>query len=189
VATSLKELADVVRASPGKYSYASGGFGTQAHLVGEQLRLALNLDFAHAPFAGAGPSVVSVLGGHTPIGLTSLAAGLPQIKDGKLRALAVTSKARSDALPNVLTMAESGHPGIVGDSWVGVLVPTGTSKDIVALLHREIVQIIAQPEMKQQLITLGYEPVAGTPEQFSKDIKAELESWANVIKAAGIKIQ
>ena len=188
-ATSLKELADVVRASPGKYSYASGGFGTQAHLVGEQLRLALNLDWAHVPFQGAGPSVVSVVGGHTPIGLTSLAAGLAQIKDGKVRALAVTSKARSQALPDVPTMAEAGHPGIVGDSWVGVLVPTGAPKEIVALLNREIVQIIAQPEMKQQLATLGYEPVAATPEQFADDIKAELKSWAEVIKAAGIKTQ
>lgn len=188
-ATSLKELADIVRASPGKYSYASGGFGTQAHLVGEQLRLALNLDWAHVPFQGAGPSVVSVIGGHTPIGLTSLAAGLPQIKDGKVRALAVTSKARSEALPDVPTMGETGHPGIVGDSWVGVLVPTGTPKHIIALLHREIVQIIGQADMKQQLATLGYEPVAGTPEQFSEDIKAELKSWANVIKAAGVKTQ
>jgi tripartite-type tricarboxylate transporter receptor subunit TctC len=188
-ATNLKELADIVRASPGKYSYASGGFGTQAHLVGEQLRLALNVDWAHVPFQGAGPSVVSVVGGHTPIGLTSLAAGLPQIKDGKVRALAVTSKARSDALPDVPTMAEAGHAAIVGDSWVGILVPTGTPKDIVARLHREIVQIIGQAEMKKQMATLGYEPVAGTPQQFSEDIRAELASWAGVIKAASIKTQ
>lgn len=188
-ATNLKDLADVIRANPGKYSYASGGFGTQAHLVGEQLRLALDLDWAHVPFQGAGPSVVSVVGGHTPIGLTSLAAGLPQIKDGKVRALAVTSKARSPELPDVPTMAEAGQPGIVGDSWVGVLVPTGTPQDIVARLNREIVEIIAQPEMKQQLATLGYEPVAGTPEQFAEDIKAELTSWASVIKAAHIKTQ
>ena len=186
-ATNLKELADVVRATPGKHSYASGGFGTQAHLVGEQLRLALNLDWAHVPFQGAGPSVVSVVGGHTPVGLTSLAAGLPQIKDGKVRALAVTSKTRSHALPDVPTMAEAGHHGIVGDSWVGVLVPTGTPRDIVTLLHREIVQIITQPDMKQQLATLGYESVAGTPQQFSEDIKAELKNWADVIRAASVK--
>ena len=171
-ATTLQELGDHVRANPGKHSFASGGFGTQAHLVGEQLRLALNVDLVHVPFGGAGPSVVSVVGGHTPIGLTSLVAALPQIKDGKVRALAVTSKTRSDALPDVPTMAEAGHPAVVGDSWVGVLVPTGTPKEIVALLNREIVQIIAQPETKERLATLGFEPVAGTPQQFAQDIKS-----------------
>lgn len=188
-ATSVKELGDLIRANPGTFSYASGGFGTQAHLVGEQLRLALGLDWAHVPFQGAGPSVVSVVGGHTQVCLTSLAAGLAQIKEGKVRALAVTSKSRTAALPDVPTMAEVGHANIVGDSWVGVLVPTGTSKEIVAHLHREIVQIIAQPEIKQQLEKLGYEPVAGTTQQFADDIKAELATWAGVIKAAGIKVQ
>lgn len=188
-AKNLKELGDHVRANPGKHSYASGGFGTQAHLVGEQLRLALNVDFAHVPFGGAGPSVVSVVGGHTPIGLTSLAAGLPQIKDGKLSALVVTSKARSNALPDVPTMAEAGHPGIIGDSWVGVLVPKSTPQDITALLHREVVQIISQPETKERLSALGFEPVANSPQQFAADIKAEIETWAKVIRAANIKVQ
>lgn len=188
-AANLEELGDFVRANPGKHSFASGGFGTQAHLVGEQLRLALNIDMAHVPFTGAGPSVVSVVGGHTPIGLTSLAAGLAQIKDGKVRALVVTSKSRSNGLPDVPTMTEAGFPGIIGDSWVGVLVPARTPKDIVATLHREIAQIIAQPETKERLTALGYEPVAGTPEQFAADIKAEIETWAKVIGAAGIKAQ
>jgi tripartite-type tricarboxylate transporter receptor subunit TctC len=186
---NLKELGDFVRANPGKHSFASGGFGTQAHLVGEQLRIALNIDMAHVPFTGAGPSVVSVVGGHTPIGLTSLAAGLPQIKEGKVRALVVTSSARSDALRDVPTMREAGHPGIIGDSWVGVLVPAGTPKSIVALLHREVTAIIAAPETKERLIALGYEPVGNTPEQFAADIKAEIASWSKVIGAANIKTQ
>jgi tripartite-type tricarboxylate transporter receptor subunit TctC len=188
-ATNLKQLGDFVRANPGKHSFASGGFGTQAHLVGEQLRLALDIDMAHVPFTGAGPSVVSVVGGHTPIGLTSLAAGLPQIKDGKVRALVVTSKVRSKALPDVPTAAEAGHPGIVGDSWIGVLVPRGTPKDITATLHREIAQIIAQPTMRERLSAQGYEPVANTPQQFAADIKAEMETWAKVIADANIKTQ
>lgn len=188
-ATNLKELGDFVRANPGKHSFASGGFGTQAHLVGEQLRIALNIDMAHVPFTGAGPSVVSVVGGHTPIGLTSLAAGLPQIKDGKVRALVVTSSARSNALPDVPTMKEAGYPDIIGDSWVGVLVPAGTPKTIVALLHREVTAIIAQPDTKDRLAALGYEPVAGTPEQFAADIKVEIATWSKVISAASIKTQ
>lgn len=188
-AANLKELGDFVRANPGKHSFASGGFGTQAHLVGEQLRLALNIDMAHVPFTGAGPSVVSVVGGHTPIGLTSLAAGLPQIKDGKVRALVVTSKARSNALTDVPTMTEAGFPNIIGDSWVGVLVPKGTPDNIVTTLHREIVQIISRPETKERLAALGYEPVAGTPQQFAEDIKAEIATWAKVIGAANVKTQ
>jgi tripartite-type tricarboxylate transporter receptor subunit TctC len=184
-ATSLKEVAEVVRANPGKYSYASGGFGTQAHLVGEQLRLALNLDLAHVPFTGAGPSVVSVVGGHTPIGLTSLAAGLSQIKAGKVPALAVTSKTRSPVLPDVPTMAEAGHPGVVGDSWVGVLVPTGTPKNIVARLHREIVQIIAQPEMKQRLAKLATSRSPARPSSFPRT--SGQSPRAGVIRTAGIK--
>jgi len=188
-ATTLKQLGDLVRANPGKYSSASGGFGTQAHLVGEQLRLALALDWAHVPFQGAGPSVVSVVGGHTPIGFTSLAAGLPQIKDGKVRALALTSKTRSQALPDVPTLAEAGYPEVVGDSWVGVLVPAGTPEAIVMRLNREIIEIIAQPEMKERLGALGYEPATSTPKRFAEEIRTELESWARVVQAANVKTQ
>jgi tripartite-type tricarboxylate transporter receptor subunit TctC len=188
-ATNLKELGDFVRANPGKHSFASGGFGTQAHLVGEQLRNVLDIDMAHVPFAGAGPSVVNVVGGHTPIGLTSLAAGLSQIKEGKVRALVVTSSARSHALPDVPTMKEAGFPDVIGDSWVGILVPAGTPKSVVTLLHREVTAIIAQPEMKERLTALGYEPVAGTPEQFAAGIKAEIATWSRVIRAANIKTQ
>ncbi len=186
-AKTVRELGDHIRTNPGKYGYASGGFGTQAHLAGEQLRLALGVDLVHVPFGGAGPSVVSVVGGHTPIGFASLAAALPHIRDGKLRALAVTSRARSDALPEVPTMAEAGYPGILGDSWVGVLVPSGTPKQIVALLNREIVQIIGQADMRERLATLGFEPVASSPQQFAEQIKTEIDMWGKVIQAANIK--
>jgi hypothetical protein len=118
--------------------------GARRGSVGASKSASLNLDLAHVPFGGAGPAVVSVVGGDTPIGFSSLAAALPQIKDGKLRALAVTSKTRSGALPEVPTMAEAGYPAIVGDSWVGVLVPPGTSKAIVTVLNREIVRIIGE---------------------------------------------
>jgi tripartite-type tricarboxylate transporter receptor subunit TctC len=186
-ATTVKELADLVRANPGKFSYASGGFGTQPHLTGEQFRLSLGLDLPHVPFGGAGPAIISVVGGHTPIGFSSLAAAVPQVKDGKLRALAVTSKTRSQALPDVPTMAEAGLPEIVGDSWVGVLVPAGTPKTIITVLHRELVQIVGEPVMNERLATLGYEPVASTPEEFAERIRAEMETWGRVVQAANIK--
>jgi tripartite-type tricarboxylate transporter receptor subunit TctC len=188
-AKTLKDLIDLIRASPGKYSFASPGLGTQPHLTGEQLRLSLGLDLVHVPFTGAGPSNASIVAGHTPIGFSTLPAALPLAADGKLRVLAVTSKIRSQALPEVPTMSECGYPGIAGDSWIGVLVPAKTPKDVVTTLHREIVQIIAQPDMRGRLVTLGYEPVASTPEEFAQLIKAELETWAKVIRAGGIGAQ
>ena len=188
-AKTVKELVAVIRANPGKYSYASAGAGTQAHLAGEQFRLSLGLDLVHVPFNGGGPAIAAVVGGHTPIGFSSPAASIPQIKEGNVRALAITSKTRSQILPDVPTMTEAGYPEIEGDSWVGVLVPAGTSKDIINLLHREIVRIIALPDMKARLGELGYDPIASTPQEFAIRIKVEIENWAKVIRAANIKAE
>ncbi len=188
-AKTVKDLVALIRANPGKYSYASAGAGTQAHLAGEQFRLSLGLDLVHVPFNGGGPAIAAVVGGHTPIGFSSPAASIPQIKEGNVRALAITSKTRSQILPDVPTMTEAGYPEIEGDSWVGVLVPAGTSKDIINLLHREIVRIIALPDMKARLGELGYDPIASTPQEFAIRIKVEIENWAKVIRAANIKAE
>jgi tripartite-type tricarboxylate transporter receptor subunit TctC len=151
------------------------------------MRQSLGLDLVHVPYSGAGPSVTAIAGGHSPIGFSTIASAAAQIKGGTLRALAVTSKTRSPILPDVPTMTEAGYPDIEGDSWVGVMVPARTPKDIVALLHREIVAIIALPDMKERLVTLGFDPVASTPEEFGKRIAVEIEMWAKVIKAGNIK--
>jgi tripartite-type tricarboxylate transporter receptor subunit TctC len=188
-AKNVKDLVALIRANPGKYSYSSAGAGTQAHLAGEQFRLSLGLDLVHVPFNGGGPAVAAVVGGHIPIGFGSPAASIPQIKEGNVRALAITSKRRSRILPDVPTMTEAGYPQVEGDSWVGVLVPAGTSKDIIDLLNREIVKIIAMPDMAARLAELGYDPVASTPEEFAVRIKVEIETWAKVIRAAQIKAE
>lgn len=188
-AKTVKDLVALIGANPGKYSYSSAGAGTQAHLAGEQFRLSLGLDLVHVPFNGGGPAIAAVVGGHTPIGFSSPAASIPQIKEGNVRALAITSKTRSQILPDVPTMTEAGYPEIEGDSWVGVLVPAGTSKDIINLLHREIVRIIALPDMKARLGELGYDPIASTPQEFAIRIKVEIENWAKVIRAANIKAE
>jgi tripartite-type tricarboxylate transporter receptor subunit TctC len=188
-ATSLKELVELIKASPGRFSFASGGTGTQAHLLGEQLRLSLGLDLVHVPFNGAGPAIASVVAGHSPIGFSTLASAATQIAGGQLRALAVTSKARSQLLASVPTTAEAGYPDIAGDGWVGVFAPAGTPKDVIAVLHREIVRIIALPEMKERLPTLGFEPVANTAEEFAERIRTELDTWGRVIRAANVKVQ
>jgi tripartite-type tricarboxylate transporter receptor subunit TctC len=188
-AKTVKELVALIRANPGKYSYSSAGAGTQAHLAGEQFRVSLGLDLVHVPFNGGGPAIAAVVGGHIPIGFSSPAASIPQIKEGNVRALAITSKRRSQILPDVPTMTEAGYPEIGGDSWVGILVPAGTSKDIIGLLNREVLKIIAMPDMEARLAELGYDPVASTPEEFALRIKAEIESWAKVIQGAHIKAE
>lgn len=186
---SVDELIALIRANPGKYSYSSAGIGTQSHLAGEQFRLSFGLDIVHVPFNGGSPAISAVVAGHTPVGFATPTAAAPQIQDGKVRGLAVTSKRRSRALPEVATMTEAGYPDIEGDSWVGFLAPAGTPKDVVALLNREIVRAIALPDTKERLVTLGYDPVASTPEELGAQIKADIATWSRVIRAANIKAQ
>jgi len=186
-AKTVKDLVGLIKVSSGKFSFSSAGAGTQSHLAGEQLRLLLGLDLVHVPYNSGGLAIGAVVGGHTPIGFTSPAAAVPQIKQGNVRALAVTSAKRSQILPDVQTFAEAGFPEIESDSWVGILVPAGTPRDIVALLHREAAKILAQPDMKERLAMLGYDVVASTPEEFAARIKVEIPMWAKVIRAANIK--
>ena len=187
--TTVKDLVALIKANPGKYSYSSAGAGTQAHLAGEQFRLSLGLDLVHVPYSGGSPAIAAVVAGHTPIGFSSPAASLPQIKDANVRALAITRKARSQIMPAVPTMVEAGYPDIEGDSWVGVLAPAGTPKDIIALLHREIARILRLPDMQARLMELGYDLVGTTPEEFAARIKFEIDTWAKVIRAAKIKAE
>jgi tripartite-type tricarboxylate transporter receptor subunit TctC len=188
-AGSLKELVALVKANPGKYSYASGGVGTQAHLLGEMLRLSLGLDIVHVPFNGAAPAVASAVAGHTPIAWSTIASAAQALESRQLRPLAVTSKTRSQLLFDVPTTAEAGYPEIQGDSWVGLLVPAGTPREIIDALQREIARIIALPDVKERLPALGFEAVGSTPEEFAARIKVETEIWGKVIRAANIKPQ
>ena len=188
-AQTMKDLVALIKANPGKYSYASPGTGTPGHLVGETFRLSLGLDLVHVPFNSAGLAVGASVAGHTPICFASPSPAAQQVTEGRLRALAVTSKARSQALPDVPTTAEAGYPGIAGDNWQGVVVPAGTPKDIIAFLHREIVKILALADVKERLAALGFEPVAGTPAEFARQARSEFDAWAKVIRASGIKAQ
>jgi tripartite-type tricarboxylate transporter receptor subunit TctC len=189
-AQTVKDLVALIRANPGKYSYASAGTGTRNHFTAELFKQSLKLDLVHVPFNGGGPAVVSVLAGHTPVFISTPPPVMQHIKEGKLRALAMMSKVRSRMLPDVPTMAEAGYPDIEGEEWFAVVVPAGTPKQIIALLNREIVGIITLTDIREHLATLGFEPVAAsTPEDFAARIKAETEKWDKVIRAAKIKSQ
>ena len=186
-AKGFKELVALVRSQPGKHNYSSPGAGTTPHLSGEMFRLAFKLDLSHVPYAGGGPQVLSLIGGQVPIGFASIPTFAQQIKAGQLRALAVTADKRSSALPDIPSTAELGAPELTGDTFQGVFVPAGVSKDIQARLHGEIIKAIAAADVRERLITLGFEPIANSPEAFSAQVKADIERWGKVIRAANIK--
>jgi tripartite-type tricarboxylate transporter receptor subunit TctC len=186
---SVKDLVALIKAHPGKYNFASPGTGTPGHLVGELFRLSLGLDLVHIPFNSAGLAIGSTVAGHTPIAFTAPPPVVPQVKEGKLRALAVASKTRLQALPDVPTMAEAGYPDIEGEAWFAVIVPARTPKEIIALLHGEIVKTIALPDMKERMATLGFDPVGSAPEECAAQFRTEAAKWAKVIREAGIKAQ
>ncbi len=185
-AQTVKELVALIRANPGKYSYASPGTGTPPQLVGALFQHSLNLDLVHVPFGGGGPAVEATVGGHTPISFGALAPAVALIKDGKLRALAVTGKARAPSLPDVPTMAEAGFPNIVGSTWTAVVAPKGTPKEIIAKLHDMIVSSLAQPDVKAKLAAIAYVPIGNSPEECTAFFKSEMATWSKVIKDAGL---
>jgi tripartite-type tricarboxylate transporter receptor subunit TctC len=184
---NVRELVDLVKASPGKYSYASAGIGTPSHMTAELLRISLGLDMVHVPFNGAGPAITSTIGGHTPIAFSSPASSIGQVKEGKLRALAVATGKRLLALPDVPTMPEAGFPEIEGNFWVGLFVPAGTPADIVTLLHREVGKAAELPDMQQRLDALGFIAVSTSLQEASAILKRDSAKWTKVIQAAGIK--
>ncbi len=188
-ANNLKELIAVAKANPGKYTYASAGTGTPAHLAGELFKSAYGLDITHVPFTGGNPAMTSTIGGHTPIIFPALSTAAPYVKAGTLRAIAVMSAKRSALMPDIPTMAEQGASNQEADVIVGLLVPAATPRETVELLHREIVKALALPEVRERLAVLGFDPVGSTPAEFSDWIKAELPKWAKVIRASNLRIQ
>jgi tripartite-type tricarboxylate transporter receptor subunit TctC len=188
-AKTIQELVALVRANPGKYSYAQPGIGTTPHLSGELLRLTFGLDIVSAPFGGAGPAIASVLAGHTPVAVTALPPAMAHVKSGTLRALAITGAKRNPELPDVPTMAEAGISGQEAETMQGLLAPAGTPRDIVDRLQREVAKIVAQPDTKGKLLAMGFDPVGNTPEQFSAYISSEITRWSKVIREAKLKIE
>src|SRR4051794_20786290 len=188
-AKTLPELVELIRNNPGKYSYAGPGVGSTPHLGGELFRLAFKLDLVHVPFTGAGPAVQATVGGHTPIAFTALPSSLSAVQAGQLRALGVASAERAAGLPDVPTYAEQGVKDQDADTLTGIVAPAGTPKEIVDLLYREIAKIVAQPDVKERLTVLGFNPVANTPEQYGARIRLEIDKWGKVVRDAKLRIE
>jgi tripartite-type tricarboxylate transporter receptor subunit TctC len=188
-AKSVKELIDLVKANPRKYSYAQPSTGSTPHLSGELFKLTYDLDLVMVPFTSAALAVNSTLAGHTPVAFTALPPAITNIKEGKLRGLAVLSEKRVAALPDVPTFAESGVRDQEAYTVTGMVAPAGTPKEIIDRLNREIVKLGTQPDVKARLDTLGFIPVLNTPEQFGARIKVEMEKWGKVVRDAKLKIE
>lgn len=188
-AKTLKELIDVIKANPGKYSYAQPSTGSTPHLAGELFKQSYGLDLVMVPFNGAPLAVNSTMGGHTPIAFTALPPAIGNIKDGSVRGIAILSRQRVAALPDLPTNIEEGVPGLESDTLTGIVAPAGTPQAIIDKWNAAIVKMAADPEIKKKLDTLGFVPVANSPAEFSERINSEAARWDKVVKAAGIHME
>jgi tripartite-type tricarboxylate transporter receptor subunit TctC len=185
---SVKELIALARAKPGHVQFAGSGSGSTPHLAGELFNTMAKVDMVHIPYRGSGPAMIGLLSGEASIMfLPAINAG-PHLKTGRLRALAVTSRERLPAMPDLPTISESGLKGYESSQWYGVLAPAGTPVDILSLLNAHIAKIMQAPDMKQRLTAEGLVAVGGTRDQFAAHIRAETAKWAKVIKASGARV-
>ncbi len=186
-AKTAKELIALIKANPGKFSFASPGLGTTPDLASDLFKATYRLDFVIAPYKGGSPAAQAVLANETAASFVAMTPTTQLVKTGKLRGLAVTTKKRSSALPDVPTLAEAGISGQELETMQGVFVPKGTPKAVVDLLQREIAAIVAMPDVKAKMIPLGFEPEGGSSAEFADYVKAELAKWKRVIADAKIK--
>jgi tripartite-type tricarboxylate transporter receptor subunit TctC len=185
-ANNLKELIDLIKANPGKYSYAQPSTGSTPHLAAELMKQTYGLDLTMVPFNGAAPAINSTLGNHTPIAFTALPPAIGAIQQGGLRGAAILAKQRLATLPNLATNGEEGVPDLDSDTLTGIVAPAGTPPAVLDKWHAAIAQMVADPAMKQKLETLGFVGVGSAPAEFAARIQSEAARWDKVIKAAGI---
>jgi tripartite-type tricarboxylate transporter receptor subunit TctC len=185
---SVQELITYAKANPGKLNFASSGNGTSIHLSGELFKVMTGVQMTHVPYKGSAPAIQDLLSGQVQLMFDNLPPSLPQIKAGKLHALAVTSAARAPALPDVPTIAESGLPGFEASSWFGLLAPAGTPPAIIAKINAEVATWLASPEGKEKLASIGANAAGGSPDDFARHIQAETAKWAKVVKESGAKV-
>jgi tripartite-type tricarboxylate transporter receptor subunit TctC len=186
-ANNVRELIALAKANPGKLNYASVGTGSPGHIAGELFKLRTGVDIVHVPYKGGGPAVIDTIGGQVQLLFVSMPAAWQHVKSGKLKALAVTSAKRSVAAPDVPTIAESGLPDYVVDSWYGALAPAKTPPAAVARLNAAFAKVLENPQVKEKLLLQGAEAAPSTQAEFDRVIKGELAKWDYVIKSAKIR--
>ena len=185
---SMAELIALATSRPGRLSYASSGHGAAAHLAGELFKSAAGIDIVHVPYKGAAPALQDVIAGHVDMMFATAASVVPHIRDGKVRALAVTTPARTAVLPDLATVDELGLKGFDATTWHGLVAPARTPPEIVAVLARATASALADDGVKRSLGDLGVDVVGGTPEQFAAYIRSEIPKWTAIVKASGAKL-
>jgi tripartite-type tricarboxylate transporter receptor subunit TctC len=187
--STVKQLIDLMKAQPNQLNMASAGMGSVSHLAGVMFTHMAGVNGVHVPYKGGGASIMAVVGNEAQWTLTPLAATLPHLRTGKVRALGVSGERRSSLLPQVPTVAEAGLPGYISGSWGGILAPRGTSRIVIDKLNDVIVKAVSSANMKEQFLAQGFEPASSTPEAFARFLREEYHRLGPVIKAAGIKVE
>ena len=187
-ANSVSELVALIKASPGKFTYASSGSGSTIHLSGEMFKSMLNLDIAHVPYKGSSPALTDLMGGQVSIMFDNIPSAITFIRSGKLKPLATTGPTRSSSLPELPTMIEAGFPGYISTAWFGIVAPAGTPKEIIARLNAEGQKVTKSPDFIKRMNELGYDIVGGSPEQMGAMIQEELKRWGPVVKTSGAQV-
>ena len=184
---TVKEFIAAAKAQPGRINYGSGGSGAITHLTGELFKLAARIDIVHVPYKSIAVAMTDVIGGQVQAAFPTIPGAVPHVKSGRLRGLALTTAKRSAILPDVPTFEESGVQGMIVNNWFGVFGPAGLPKELVAKLHRSVIDAVNTPDVRARLNALSLDIIASTPQEFDAHLKSELAKWGKVVKAAGIK--
>ena len=187
--TSVKELIALAKSKPGQLNFASSGVGTIPHLTGEKFNLMAGVNLQHVPYKGTGLSIPDLANGQVAVLFDSIVTALNYVKTGTVRALAISSPRRTPLAPDLPTMAEAGLPGFESETWFGLFAPAGTPKDILARISADTASALKAPEVRERFAAAGAEPVGSTPEQFAERVRADTARWAEVIKAAKVKVE
>ena len=187
-ATNVKDLIALSKANPGKLSFASPGLGSSPHIAGEMLKATTGLDMIHVAYKGTGPAVNDVMGGQVTMFFSQMSSALPNIKQGKLKAIGVASLQRHPAAPDIPTIAEQGYPGFEATAWYAFFAPAGTPPDIVQRIAADTNKALQLADVREKLSALGADPVGGTPEEFARRLRAENARWGDAIRKSGVKI-
>ncbi len=186
---SVKDLIEVARAKPGQLTFASSGVGTAPHLAGELFNTMAGVNLVHVPYRGGGPAFVDLMAGQVAIYFAGISAALPFVKEGKLRAIAVTGAQRTAVMPEMPTIAESGLPGFEVSNWYAIVTPVATPRAVIVRLNGELVRALATEDMKRRFLELGADPIGSDPDRLAAYIRSEMPKWAKVIRSAGLKAE